>query len=484
MMNTDKKRTERILNHALEIIYLLTGEEYTIVKKNSPHSSIHQLTEKGDTAAVSLSMAIWEQSEGHKKKKTDGNHKISSTSPLHGSPGLQYDHAVPVIEEEEDEIDEKDILQVTIQSGLCGGLHDKNRHLSLKEERKFHKEDVETKQDSCGGISNMKPSGISRLEQELNMIVKEEENSVNINEGLQDENLHVISINEDGEYEREEKGIQQVELHKDVALSKDMIEDNTPVYSSEMGDETCLSQSETSKGNSPEQSAIHEEGNFQPTLECRQPEQKLCTFKNSFVNDHTNVAHRAFQRDTANIDSRIVEYEGHQMSHVADKPYVCQDCDKTFSTKTHLIRHHRTHTGEKPHACCHCDKCFTTRSQLIRHQRTHTGEKPHSCLDCGKSFITRSHLVIHQRSHTGEKPYGCSDCEKCFITQAQLVIHQRTHTGEKPYVCSECGKGFSQRPSLVKHRRTHTGERPYICQVCGIGFSASSNLVAHMRTHT
>ncbi|CAH2330224.1 Hypothetical predicted protein, partial [Pelobates cultripes] len=41
----DKKRVaERILNHALGIIYLLTGEEYVVIKKTSPSSSIHLAT--------------------------------------------------------------------------------------------------------------------------------------------------------------------------------------------------------------------------------------------------------------------------------------------------------------------------------------------------------------------------------------------------------------------------------------------------------
>ncbi|KAM4617606.1 uncharacterized protein O3C94_021555 [Discoglossus pictus] len=73
-MNKDKKKmkkmTERILNHALQIIYLLTGEEYTIVKKNSPHSSIHLTGEvpiKCDDVAIYFSMEEWEYIDGHKE---------------------------------------------------------------------------------------------------------------------------------------------------------------------------------------------------------------------------------------------------------------------------------------------------------------------------------------------------------------------------------------------------------------------------------
>ncbi|KAM4614129.1 uncharacterized protein O3C94_022169 [Discoglossus pictus] len=47
-MNKDKKMSKRILDQALEIIHLLTGEEYTIVRKKCPQTNIHQLTGESD----------------------------------------------------------------------------------------------------------------------------------------------------------------------------------------------------------------------------------------------------------------------------------------------------------------------------------------------------------------------------------------------------------------------------------------------------
>ncbi|MEE6515564.1 hypothetical protein FKM82_024418 [Ascaphus truei] len=124
MMNKDKKQiTERILNHILEIIYLLTGEDYIVVKKqgenvtdssspcvperfcrtqkpimeNPTNSLIHERNNdnklmsekilehtniithlltgevpiKCDDVAVYFSMEEWEYLEGHKEHYND-----------------------------------------------------------------------------------------------------------------------------------------------------------------------------------------------------------------------------------------------------------------------------------------------------------------------------------------------------------------------------------------------------------------------------
>ncbi|MTI11796.1 C2H2-type zinc finger protein, partial [Sansalvadorimonas verongulae] len=55
-----------------------------------------------------------------------------------------------------------------------------------------------------------------------------------------------------------------------------------------------------------------------------------------------------------------------------------------------LTRHKRVHTGYKPFVCDQCKRSFTQSSDLTRHQRTHTGDKPFACdLDgCNKALTT------------------------------------------------------------------------------------------------
>ncbi|XP_075207454.1 uncharacterized protein LOC142312396 [Anomaloglossus baeobatrachus] len=169
----------------------------------------------------------------------------------------------------------------------------------------------------------------------------------------------------------------------------------------------------------------------------------------------------------------------HQRSHTGNKPYSCSECVKYFIRKTDIVR-----CQAKPFSCSECGRCFSQKSKLLTHKRLHIKEKPFSCSVCGKSFIKKLDLAKHQRTHTGKRPFSCSECGKCFSQNSNLLTHQRIHTGEKPFSCSECGRSFSQNSNLLTHQKIHIKEKPFSCSECGKCFTKKSNLVTHQRSHT
>ncbi|XP_073444500.1 gastrula zinc finger protein XlCGF66.1-like [Dendrobates tinctorius] len=166
------------------------------------------------------------------------------------------------------------------------------------------------------------------------------------------------------------------------------------------------------------------------------------------------------------------------------KPYLRSENFRPIAYKSIHHEHEQIHTQENTLSSCSvCGTCFVQKSDFVKHKKIHKNVRLYPCSECGKCFTRKSGLVDHQRIHTGEKLFLCSECGKCFSRKSTLIDHQRIHTGEKPFSCSECGKRFSQKSTLVDHQRIHTGEKPFSCLECGKCFTQKSNLVAHQKLH-
>ncbi|XP_075070573.1 uncharacterized protein LOC142159778 isoform X2 [Mixophyes fleayi] len=531
-MDTDRSHmTESILNITLEIIYLLTGEDYTVVKKKSgecvtpssrpcvsgrrsrtqspimvtpPHSLIHErnidqrileLTNKIiQLLTGEVPIRCQDVTEGHKGLSMDvmmENHQ--NLTSVDGSSNRDTPERCPHPLYSQDHTAETHNI---LQDQGCD-LMDMKVEDTIGEEETYVRGDQQCKEEetptdiSTNGSSNRNtPERCPRLLYSQDCI----DENPSIPQDHQGEELtdgKVEDIN--GEEETYVRGDQQckeaeiptdisTELHKDpTALIKE------ESVSCEGGNLTNIctptDHTQSTSTHTKEESASCEGGNF-PHTDIYTPTDhtqytSTCTVLEmessvTGVKSCNNFSYVSCQRKNVN-------------DHSVDKSWSCSECGKCFTTKRNFHIHQRIHSGEKSYSCSECGKCFTKNWKLLRHQRCHTVSKktlPHSCSECGKCFSFISRLVQHQRIHTGEKPYSCSECDKCFTSKSSLVEHQRIHTGEKPYSCSECGKCFSSKSSLVEHQRIHTGEKPYSCSECGKCFSFISRLVQHQRIHT
>ncbi|XP_073538146.1 gastrula zinc finger protein XlCGF66.1-like isoform X3 [Phyllobates terribilis] len=405
-MDIDRdKMAERILHLTLEILFQLTGEDYTVVKKTSsercqaplserwgrslspftrllPHLLIHEdindqnileliykmielltgeVPIRCKDVAVYFSMEEWEYLEGHKNLYKDIMVEVPQplTSPVLSSkmttpercprPLLpqdckQEDPSVPQDHQGED---------LTHINTTETYVRDDER---CKEIPTYNRPDDCTRKSEEQLISSI-DLAIAQDTIEVNVITPDIPSSLHSKDLSSDPLKHVLSSNPlqtTKKYKSQKKGI---EKQSTVKLKK-----------------TC---------------SHSEYGNIFP-------------LETSFVKHQKNYTEKRFS---------------------------CSKCGKYFNKKSILVSHQRIHTGEKPYSCSECGKCFNQKSILVRHERIHTGKRPHSCSKCGKYFNQKSDLVRHERTHTGKKPHSCSECDKCFLHKSHLVTHQRTHTG-------------------------------------------------------
>lgn len=81
------------------------------------------------------------------------------------------------------------------------------------------------------------------------------------------------------------------------------------------------------------------------------------------------------------------------------------NCSKRFSRsqdlQVHVNKHHLKMI--KPYVCNQCPKSFKRPDQLKRHEKIHTGEKPHSCRVCGRGFARTDHRNMHENKHSDDE---------------------------------------------------------------------------------
>ncbi|KAM4662922.1 uncharacterized protein O3C94_011256 isoform 2-T2 [Discoglossus pictus] len=299
---------------------------------------------------------------------------------------------------------------------------------------------------------------------------------LNRSSGIQEEKLHLELINEEGEYEREEKDIQQLEINSDQFGDPSNIKPSMFANLEHVEDLPMTPKQQVKEEDFPviinkgphdynlnivtikeEQEYEREDHDIQPMVIHSEP----CTDGSIDRNPH-GENHKSIKDGTkilqgaCDINIHCEDGANSKMIKIAGS-FACPDCGKCFSRRSYLVNHQKSHANEKPFACSECGKCFMYRSYLLNHQKSHSGEKPFACPVCGKCFSHKPQLFTHQRIHSGDKPFVCFECGKCFTAQSNFIRHKKIHTRKKPLACSEHGNCYTKETSLIRHQGVDTG---------------------------
>uniref|UniRef100_A0A182R6X8 C2H2-type domain-containing protein n=1 Tax=Anopheles funestus TaxID=62324 RepID=A0A182R6X8_ANOFN len=142
--------------------------------------------------------------------------------------------------------------------------------------------------------------------------------------------------------------------------------------------------------------------------------------------------------------------------------YKCDQCEKIFHCKTLLIDHQRNHQTKE---CPICKQVIKLRSLNMHIARKHSANVSLSerhafqCDQCDKSFVSKPHLVDHQRDHTVK---SCPVCNVKILARCLKKHMARKHPPGggnvslvRLYKCEWCEKSYANKRSLVSHQANH-----------------------------
>ncbi|XP_073540584.1 uncharacterized protein [Phyllobates terribilis] len=505
----DREKTEQILSLTLEIIYLLTGEDYgplmTSIHHVPPSSHVSvsgklgrakspislsssppicernndqmilELTHKiiqvltGEVpvrcqdVTVYFSMEEWEYLDGHKDLYkdviTETYQRLKSLDE--SKRNKQARCPIPSSPQERKEVNESMIQDCIIEPNqACNKVKDVNMcQVEVRPQVKGKRTYATSKHQYSETIIDLTPEVSSVTPERCPSSSNPASYAVNqraLKKQNEGENLNIVIID---------------------------IEEDDEDYTG--GDQSCKMETQVYRGDS---TALEDNGQTSGIRHCPTLVNQN-TYQNFYLGPNYNSEMlQLTQNPTLNSfhyrrDQYFQDPGVKSQPKLGSRQHLCTDCGKCFPRNNDLVMHRRLHRGKVPLVCSVCGKCFPSNSHLLIHLRIHAGEKPFSCSECGKSFKSNSHLVTHLRIHRGEKPFVCQECGKSFNDKSNFGRHKRIHTGEKPFSCSECGKGFNRKANLLIHQRTHTGEKPFSCCDCGKRYTSKAELVRHKIFH-
>ncbi|XP_072279678.1 gastrula zinc finger protein XlCGF66.1-like isoform X2 [Pyxicephalus adspersus] len=441
--------TERILNLTLEIIYLLTGEEFTVVGKKSGNymTPKSHLWGPNKTPTIEPSFPSLISENINNKKILNVTQKI--TELLTGEVPIRCQDVSVYFSMEEWEYLEghKDLYEdVMMEDHQTLTSPDRSSNGDPQERCPRPLNSRDSIPDHQGIPWNYQVGNVIKVE------VKEEELLVRIDGLVKEENIFP-EISTGDRYETFRKGDSDVE---DNEITSDPAEENLVTQNLHS---SCPNVNQSSDPSAYRGWSLDHPYSINHPIHCTREKLQCPKCEKCFTNKSSLSKHRQVKHPEKRIKKQYVCFKcgkscesksrllRHESVHTHVRPFVCTKCSRTFNTSFRLHVHQRTHTGEKPFSCCTCDKRFIQKASLVQHQKTHLKPKINTCLECGKHFRHWSQLLEHLKFHVRVKPKLCQVCGK----RAAYLFHQEEHKDRELHLCSECSKCYVYKVDPARH---------------------------------
>ncbi|XP_073417994.1 uncharacterized protein [Dendrobates tinctorius] len=443
------RMTQRILNITLEIIYLLTGEDYTVVKsrKRAKMRELGELDRPQTPTAMTPPPPCHSNDENNDRQILELAYKIIQL--LNGEEGDylegHHDFYADMLNNEQS-FSSHDINEL----GLVIDTSDTKEESMLYEEGTLMDTSIYTSDGHHSYIS-------TRHTDEL--ISQEEEEE----EKLTDTDVTCTLV-------KEEPPSCDAETLTDKYVWE-FIDHRQQDSSAPVQDEEALRVKSNKLNNSAFAPICHRQAVDESCIEKRLPK-PFSHFKNKSISckdgHHKALSKEKVHDPDGEVEYRLVRIKDDSSSEddiTSTEEFLKNDVDmqKDNIVTVNLTQQDKPINPEtlspnnaiKIYQCVGCQKHFTTKIDLQTHQTIHKTFQMSICPECGKTFLCTSALITHRQSHTGENPFLCTVCGKLFGQLSQLKTHERIHTNEKPFSCLVCGKSFRCRSHLMSHARIH-----------------------------
>ncbi|XP_077107183.1 uncharacterized protein LOC143764937 [Ranitomeya variabilis] len=520
-VKSGRELTGIVINLTLEIIYLLTGEDFALVKKSQnlvtespPHSPIHEksnmekiikLTNKiielltgevpirCDDVTVNFSMEEWEYIEGHKDLYKDimmENHQNLPSSGLSCEQIQSFQHT----------------------SCSNRGIPNRNRV---------------NQKSTCHKMANKMRERVGNISRAGNSCKEKDGSDANATSTDLSTFIKTEPVTSNGGKNTNTCGYTPTNHTEEYPCTLDMVEfkgnvlpDATrfpPAEGVKNCPSTCVKEFSTRNRENPIYPGPSIPVNPIPhklpphiKVEYIPCEEKRTSTTNTlhtqcFPAPHIEVEYilREAERTTPNTFYTPAGHIPCPSMNIKEEPVYYEDGDladtNVYTPRNHLRHHPYVHIKEEPEIYDAGTSTTTNMCMPLGHTRypfTHIEEElltleeirvpdntlAFKCTECSEGFTSKSDLAYHQTIHRIER-LKCPECGKYFSNKSNLANHIRSHTGEKPYSCPACGKRFTRKSTLIIHQRIHTGEKPFVCLECGRCFPGKGNLMKHQKVH-